>query len=239
MSRGFGSAAFVEPRAALFSDLSDRLGFAKAVGHSLGDPAFDAEAFGELAGVERLRQRGRQQAAQVGRGAELVDAVDLDEVLVIHQMIALAPPPSSAVPWVAPFFDFDQRDFKRQPAVREHAREMHELLEHVEQRATLWAAAARDDFAPLATELHQMLGDDDRFDDQHIVRFEKDGDLIANRSERRVLNLDKLFPTDNVDAVAADALLDHCAINGVMRFQLTVEGGFHVVLVSPGRLARG
>ena len=107
MSRGFGAATFVEQRTALFADLADRFGFAEAVGHALGDPAFDAEAFGELPGVKRLRQRWRQQAAQIGRGAELVDAVDFDEVLIVYEMIILTPSSASTVARVAPFFDFD------------------------------------------------------------------------------------------------------------------------------------
>ena len=103
---------FVEPRPAEFADLADGAHFAEAVGHSLGDPAFDAQAFGDVAGVKWLRQFGGQQAAQVGGGAEFVDFVDLRPVLVFDQVVVVATSPAAAVAGVAPLFDFDEHDFE-------------------------------------------------------------------------------------------------------------------------------
>ena len=135
----------------------DRAHLAKAIGHPLGDPALDAQAFGEVAGVKRLRQRRRQQAAQVGRRAELVDAVHFDEALVFDMMVVVAPPAPPAVARIAPFFDLDERHFERQPAVGKHAREVDQLLEQIEQRSLLRAAAARHDLAARAATLHEVL----------------------------------------------------------------------------------
>ena len=108
MSRGCGAAVFVEPGAALLADGFDRAHFAEAVRHALRDRTFDAEALGEVARVKRLGQRGRQQAAQVSRGAELVDFEHANQVLILDELIVVASPAAAAVAGVTPFFDFDQ-----------------------------------------------------------------------------------------------------------------------------------
>ena len=78
-------------------------------------------------------------------------------MLIFDLMIVVAPPAPPAVARIAPFFDFDEQHFERQPAMRKHAREVHQLLEHIEQRALLRTAAARHDPAARAATLHQML----------------------------------------------------------------------------------
>ncbi len=114
MSRGLAAGPrFVEPRTAEFANLANGAHFAEAVGHSLGDPAFDAEAFGQLAGVKGLRQFCGQEAAQVGGGAEDVDFVDLHQMLVFDEVVVVAASPAAAVAGVTPFFDFDEDDFER------------------------------------------------------------------------------------------------------------------------------
>ena len=81
----------------------------------------------------------------------------LEQLLVLDLMIVVAPPAPPAVARVAPLFDFDERHFERQPAMRKHAREVDQLFEHIEQRSLLRAAAARDDLAARAATLHEVL----------------------------------------------------------------------------------
>ena len=123
--------------------------------------------------------------------------------------------------------------------VREDAREVDEFVEHIEQCSPLRAAATGDHFAAFALALHQVLGDDDRFDDEHVVLFEQDGDFVADRRERGELDFDELFAADDVDAVAAEALFDESAVDGVVL--LSVGGGvkFPYFAVDPRRLAGG
>src|SRR5689334_976367 len=132
MSRRF-SRLLVEPGAADLADLLECAGFAQAISHALRFPAFDAEAFGELARVKRLRQSGRQQAIQIARQPKFVAAVYLDEVLVLDLVIVVATPSSPSVARIAVLFDLYEQHFKRQPSVGKHAREVNELLEHIEQ----------------------------------------------------------------------------------------------------------
>ena len=172
----------------------NRAHFAEAVGHPLGDPALDAQAFGEVAGVKRLRQRGRQQAAEIGRRAELVDAVHFDQMLVFDlDDRCRATNAAGHGPDSATLRFRSSSDFERQPPVRKDAREVDQLFEDIEQRSLLRTAAARDDLAAFAAALHQVLADDDRFDDQHVVLLEQGGDLVANRRERRKLDFDQLL----------------------------------------------
>ena len=111
MSRGFRALRFVEPGAAEFADGADRACLAKAIGHALGDPPIDAEALGELARVKGLRERCREQAREIGSGAECVRCVDFEEMLIFDDVIAIAIPAAAAVARVAVLFDFDQRHF--------------------------------------------------------------------------------------------------------------------------------
>ena len=106
--------------------------------------------------------------------------------------------------------------------MREDAREVNKLFEHIEQRAPFRAATARDDLPPGLAEFHEMLGDDDGFDEKHVVLFDEHGDLVANRAERGELDLDELAAADDVDTVAADALFDEAAVGGVKFFELAV-----------------
>ncbi len=161
-----------------------------------------------MAGVKRLGQRRRQQAAQIGRRAEFVDAMHLEQMLVFDLVVVVAPPAAPAVARIAPLFDLDEQHFERQPAMRKDAREVDQLFEHIEQRSLLRAAAARDDLATCALALHQVLADDDRLHDEHAMLFQQRGDLVANRRQRRELNFDQLSGRDDIDAIAAEPLLD-------------------------------
>ena len=162
-----------------------------------------------------------------------------DQMLVFDEWSLSRSPAATAVAGVAPLFDFDEQHFERQPLVREHAREVDELVEHIEERSLLRAAAAGNDFAPFAVQLHEMLGHDDRFDDEHVVLFQKRCDFVADRRERGELDFDELLAADDVDAVAAEALFDECACGGVVLFQLAVEGSFHTSLMNRRRFAGG
>ena len=68
-----------------------------------------------------------------------------------------------------------------------------------------------------------MLADDDWFDNQHVVFFEKRFDFVADRREGRKLDFDELVAANDVDAVAAEALFGESAALGVTFFQLAVE----------------
>src|SRR6202008_2694091 len=83
----------VQPGAAKLTHRLNRAHVAKAIRHSLGDPAFDAEPFCKVACVERPRQSCRQQFAQVGGRAKFVDADDFHEPLVLDDVVVVAPPP--------------------------------------------------------------------------------------------------------------------------------------------------
>ena len=124
---------------------------------------------------------------------------------------------------IAPLFDFHEQHFKRQSFVREDAREVDELFEHIEQRSLFWTAAAGDNLAAFSFAFHEVLADDNRFDDQYIVFFEQHFDLVADRRERCELDFDELVAADDVDAVAAQALLGESAAGGVTLFQLAME----------------
>ena len=216
MSRRFAGRAFVKPRAAQFPDLTNGFHLAQAVGHALGDPPLDTKSFGELPGVERLRQRGRQQTAQIGGRSKLMRTVNFDEVLIVDKVIVVAPTPPTTMTRVAPFFNLNQHDFECQSLVGKHAREVDQLFEHIEQRAPLGAAAAGNDRTSLAAEFHEMLRNDERLHDHDIVLLLKQrGDLVANRSERRELDFDQLLAANDIDAVAANTLFDDAAIDGI------------------------
>jgi hypothetical protein len=89
-----------------------------------------------------------------------------------------------------------------------NACEVHELLEHIEQRAAFRAAATRNDLSPLAAELYQMFRDDDRLDDKHIMLLEQCRNLVPNCRERGMLDFNQLAAADDIDAVPPNALLD-------------------------------
>ena len=148
-------------------------------------------------------------------------------MLIFDEMIVVATPATAAVARKTPLLDFDQHDFERQPAVGEDAREVDQLLEHIEQRTPLRAAASGNDLAAFAMQFHQVFGDDHRFDDEDVVLFDERGDLIANRRERSKLDFDQLFAADDVDAISPDALFDQTAVRRVVLLQLAVEGSFH------------
>src|SRR3954454_18265110 len=153
----------VELGAAELADLLDRAGVTEAVGHALGNPSLDAQSLGEVASVELSRERLGEHAAQVGGSAELMDFMDLHEVLVFDEVIVVAPSAAAAVAGIAVLFDFDQRDFQCESAMRVDASEMDELVKNIEERAFFRAASARDDAAAGTAELYEMFADDDWF----------------------------------------------------------------------------
>ena len=114
--------------------------------------------------------------------------------------------------------------------MRKDAREVDQLVEHVEHRPLLGTATPRNDFAARALLLHQILAGDDRLDDPHAVLVHERRDLVANRRERAELNLDQLVAVDDVDAIAADALLDASAVGRVVRLELSMQRGFHTCI---------
>jgi hypothetical protein len=153
--------------------------------------------------------------------------VDLYKVLVLDLVVVAAIPSASAVTGISPLLDFHEQHFKRQSFVWEDARKMDKLFENIKQRSLFWTAAAGDDLAAFPFALHEVLADDDWFDDQYVVFFEQHFDFVADGRERRELDFDELVAADDIDAVAAQALLGEPAASGVTFFQLAVEGGFH------------
>ena len=71
-----------------------------------------------------------------------MDAVDRQQPLIFDDLIVATPSSPAAVPRIAPLFDFDERRFQRQPRVRKDAREIDQLMKHVEQRRLLGAQPA-------------------------------------------------------------------------------------------------
>ena len=145
-------------------------------------------------------------------------------MLVFDFMVIITVAAAAAVTGVTPLFDFHEQDLKCQSLVREDASEMDELFEHVEQRSLLWTAAARDDLAAFALALHEVLADDDWFDDEDVVFFKQRFDFVADGRERGELDFDELLSADDINAVAAEALFGESAGGGVALFQLAVEG---------------
>lgn len=146
----------------------------------MSNPAVDTKAFGNVARVELLGQFGRQQAAEIGRRAEFVHAMHFDELLIFYFVVIIAIAAAAAVARIAPLFDFDEQHLEREPLVGKYAREVDQLFEDIEECSLFGAAATRNHIAALMFEFHQMLADDDRFDDKHIVLLEKRPDLVAN-----------------------------------------------------------
>ena len=66
-----------------------------------------------------------------------MNAKHFEQMLVFYLMVVVATPAPPAVARKAPFFDFDQQHFQRQPAVRENTREVHQLFKHIQQRSLL------------------------------------------------------------------------------------------------------
>ncbi len=127
----------VKPGAAMLADHFHRTHFAQAVGHALGDPPLDAQSSGNVAGMKRIGQPARQQAAELARPAEFVNFEHRDEPLILDLVVARSSPAAAAVARVTPFFDFDQRHFQHQLAMRVDTREVDQLVEQVDKPAAL------------------------------------------------------------------------------------------------------
>jgi hypothetical protein len=149
--------------------------------------------------------------------------MDLYKMLVLDLVVVVAIPAASTVTRVTPLFDFHEQHFKRQSFVGEDTREVDELFENIEQRSLFWTSAAGDDLAAFTFSFHKVLADDDWFDDEYFVLLEQRFDFVADGRERRELDFNELLAADDVDAVAAEALLGESAIGGVTVFQLAVE----------------
>jgi hypothetical protein len=195
----------------------------KAVCHALGNPALDAELCGKLARMKWSWQLARQESAQIAGRAKLVHLDDVDESLIFHLMIIRPPPTTATMARISPLLDFDQQHFENKPAMGKYAREVDQLFEQIKQLAALGALPPLEDTSARAAQFYERLACDNRFHQEHAMLVHKCGDFIANGRQRRELNFDKLPGPRDVDAVAADALLDSRAIDQVAFLQLPVQ----------------
>lgn len=156
-----------------------------------------------------------------------MDFMKLDKLLVIDDVIVLATIPPTSVSRIPAFFDVDQRNFERQVGMREDSREVDQFVEEVEERASLRAEPAVDDAASLRFRFHQPFANDDRFDDQHPVLGRQIRDLVSNRRQRAVLNLDQFPIANDVDSVTPQLMLNFRAVIGVKFLELFVKRAFH------------
>ena len=140
------------------------------------------------------------------------------------------PPPAAPATMsrITPLLDRDERHFERQMRVRKHAREIHQFVEQVERLGLSRAESPTYDASPRAVELDERLAGDERFDDQHPVVRQESPDLIANRRQRSVLNLDQLSFHDDVDPVVVEHHFLAGIAGRVELFELAVERRFHV-----------
>jgi len=193
----------------------------------LRNPALNAQALCDVAGVKWLGKLRRKQTAEIGCGTEFFGVVHLNKSLIFDDVIIIASPTPPTVAGVAPFFDLDKRHFDGQVSMRKYACEMDELFEQVEDGALLGAAPAGKDATTGAVLLDEVLRRDNRLDDKHAMLGEERCDLVANGRQRGELDFYEQPWLHDVDAVATDTLLDRRAAGSVVLLQLTVESGFH------------
>ena len=129
---------------------------------------------------------------------------------------------------IAKLFDLDQHHFEHQPRMRIDAREVDQLVEHVEARFPAWGCGAatrpgrRRDFC-FTRYLQATIG----LTIRTRCSLHERRDLVADGRERAELDLDQLVAVDDVDPVAADPLLELRAVRRVVGFELSVQRGFH------------
>jgi hypothetical protein len=148
-------------------------------------------------------------------------------------VLAAAAPASLATAGVAPLFHVDQHDFESQPLVGKDARKVNQLIEDVQERAALRAAAAPELDSAAAVELYQQLVGNDWLDDANAVVGQQKAYLITNRGQRTVLNLDQLLTANRVDAESAARDFLETVVACVQGLQLFVEGRLHPMLRRP------
>lgn len=153
--------------------------------------------------------------------------MEADELLIGH--LEVIPPPASAstVSRVPPFLDFDERCFEDEIAVREDVDEVHKFLEQRQDAAAFRAQSPAERRAVLGIALDQVLADDQRFDDEHLVLVEQSVHFPANGGEGPVLDFDQLSTADDIDPEAVQPRFLGSVAGGVELFELSVEGGFH------------
>src|SRR5687767_10233227 len=95
----------IESRVALFSDLRDRAASHQAIGNPLADPSSDFKPLGEMACVKGLRETVGNELEKVGARAEMMDALDGNQPLVVDLKVVFAPSPAAAMAGIAMFFD--------------------------------------------------------------------------------------------------------------------------------------
>src|SRR5262245_40140461 len=100
-------------------------------------------------------------------------AMHLQEVLIFHFVVVVAVAAAATVTWVAVFFDFDEQHFERETLVGEDMGEMDEFFEDIEQRPLFRTTPPRNNLPALVFALHKVFANDDRFDNKHMMLFEK------------------------------------------------------------------
>ncbi len=116
----------------------------QAIHDPLRNPPLNVERLGQVTGMKRLWQVGRQKLQQVRRRLKRVDAGDSHQPLVFHDVIIFPPAPPPAMPRIAPLLDLDQRRLERQPRMRKDPREIHQLLKHIEECRLLGTESSRN-----------------------------------------------------------------------------------------------
>ena len=104
---------------------------------------------------------------------------------------------------------------------------MHKILEQVEDFSALRTRAPGHDRPILARPFDQLLADDDRLDHHDPVVFDEGPHLVADGSERPVLDFHQAAAGDGVDAEVAERHFKLGIVAGVEGLQVAVQGGFH------------
>src|SRR5262245_46923555 len=100
-------------------------------------------------------------------------------------------------------------------------------MKQIEEATLLGTQAARDFLAATLRQSHELLANDERFNDENIVAFEEARDLRANGSQAAVLNFDEPVAAHRIDAKSSDPLLNAGLWPSVERLELAMEGRFH------------
>jgi len=98
-----------------------------------------------------------------------MDAVNPQQLLVLHDVIVLMPPAPATMAWKTCLLDLDQRHFQGQIGVRKHGCKIDQFVEDVQHRALLGTEPAAHDAATGRVEPDDMFAGDDGLHHQDAV----------------------------------------------------------------------